>query len=177
MNVTHLPGFRNSNLWLPTGKKLYSGDEFGYKIRFTRSCLYDPLPPSPITGLDENSSWNKLIYCGAIDPHREGCNFGWRHYQEKLQLAARIWDNTGGDDVDHLEMWQQDIQIDQDYFLYHLHRGTETIWQFGKTWVARYPQIIDFHCLSQPWFGGGAGLPWQGNVPRSKIEMDISFSK
>jgi len=171
--VVHLKGLRNSNLFLPVGKKIWNKNSLKYVIRFTESCLYSKLPLSPITGLDENSSWNKLIYIGSFNPHTKGANFGWRYYNDRLQISARIYDNDTGDNINHLVLWDKDIDININYILEDRNENGKHYWFFNNEKVAEYDEEVPNTWISQPYFGGGDGLPWQGNVPTQDIKMLI----
>jgi hypothetical protein len=146
-----------------------------YRIRFTESCLYPELPNSSITGKNENSSWNKLVYIGAANPHYKGANFGWRHYQNRLQLAARIYDNDTGDALNHVVLWENDININVWYELEQRNLNGRHQWIFNGLIVAEYDETVPNDWLSAPYFGGGDGLPWQGNVPNQDITFNIQI--
>lgn len=175
MIVTHKKGFRCSNLFAPGGKKIWNKPSLEYSVKFLDSCLYPPLPLSPITGLDENASWHKLIYIGAFDPHKKGANFGWRHYNGQLEIAARVYDNDTGDNVDHQILWETVIQPNITYLLRQTNNGDTYEWYFGKTRVATWDEAMPTGWLSAPFFGGGAGLFWQGNVPNQDIQFEIKI--
>ncbi len=169
--LTHPKGLRTCNMTpvpnVKTGLK--------YRIRFTESCLYPELPNSSITGLNETASWNKLIYIGAVDPHFKAANFGWRHYQDRLQLAARVYDNDTGDALNHVVLWETDIDIDTWYELENSNHNGRHYWIFNGRKVAEYDETVPNDWLSAPYFGGGDGLPWQGNVPNQDITFHIQI--
>jgi len=166
--VVHKKGNRACNLWILTlGKTPWFKNKLKYDIEFTDSCKYKPLPSG------ETSSWNKLIYIGKLDPHIKGANFGWRYFEGKLQLSARLYDNDSGDDLDHVVLWEKDIQLNTRYTLEVNVSNNKTIWYVDGLKVAEYHEDVDNDCLSAPWFGGGPGLAWQGNVPQQKIAFYI----
>lgn len=174
--VIHKKFNRASNLFFPIGKKIWCKESLKYEITFTDSCLYPPLPNSPITGKDENSSWNKLIYMGNFDPHTKGANFGWRHYKGKLEICARYYDNDSGDTANHIVLWEKEIQPNVVYRLENRNSAPNHLWLFNGAIVARYKEPMPTGWLSAPWFGGGDGRWNQGNVPNQDIKMIINMS-
>ena len=174
--VTHKKGFRNCNLF-PLGKKPWNKDSLTYSIRFTESCLYPSLPVSPITGQDENASWNKLIYLGSFNPHFKASSFGWRHYKGKLEICARFYDNDSGDDFDHHVLWTQKVEIDHEYILSQMNTLKGHVWLFNGEKVASYDEPMPSGWLSAPWFGGGPGWIHSGNVPNQNLNFDLEILK
>jgi len=174
-SVTHLKGFRTSTMFLPLGKIPWGKPSLKYLIRFNSSCLYPPLPVNPVTGADENASWNKLMYFGTADPHDKATDFGWRHYKGKLQLSARVYDHCPGQDINHLVVWETDIRINTEYLLEQRNEFGKHYWYFNNQKVAEWYEVVPGEWLSQPFFGGGDGLPWQGNVAPQDISFDISI--
>jgi len=174
MIVTHKKGNRACDLFL-VGKKIWNRANLKYEITFLDSCLYPPLPLSPITGLDENSSDNKLIYIGDLNPHHKAANFGWRHYQGNLEICARYYDNDSGEHDNHIVLWRQTVKTGLKYVLEHRNESGRHVWYFNDRPVAYYHEPMPTGWLSSPWFGGGAGLCFKGNVPQQNIQFNINI--
>ena len=188
-NSVRFKCYKGVHFFLPFFKTRWKSRELSYDITFRKSATYPKLEGHSTDSPDNmcEGDWNKLIYLGAWEPHRDdGANFGWRCTGDdrKIELCWRVHYNgwlahtnySGNDQAIPRHGIIQEIEIDKKINLKMTNKKDGARWYVDGKLVSHYPFELRINekntYLTAPWFGGGGGI-FKGCTAPHKIIIDI----